>query len=249
MAVGTPECAAGRCTVEGGLFWRGQADGDADACPLHQVELSAFSIDQTETRMGDYSLCVQSGECTPYAAECESIYSTWEGDSETLPVVCVNHSQAEAYCEWVGGRLPSEAEWEKAARGEEGAVFPWGARAPLCEDANFRFVSWYCHAGIIPVGRFPETQSAFGLLDTLGNVWEWTSDYYDASWFWDADRVDPLGPDQCAMEVGGVRGDCTQRVIRGGGFNSTEQNTRASVRSMSLPDRVDVNLGFRCAYN
>lgn len=249
FSVGTAACADGRCQVPESLFWRGQANGDADACPLHQVNLSAFSIDQTETTMGAYAACVQTGSCTPYASECEHIYSDWEGDSTSLPVVCVDHTQAKTYCEWAGGRLPSEAEWEKAARGEQGAVFPWGERSPLCEDGNFRFVSWYCQAGIIPVGRYPETQSAFGLNDTLGNVWEWTADYYDAAWYREAERVDPQSPDRCAMTVGAERGDCTQRVMRGGGFNSTEDNTRASARSMAAPDRLDVNLGFRCAYD
>jgi formylglycine-generating enzyme required for sulfatase activity len=249
LAVGVVDCEAGRCVIPSGSFWRGQARGDADACPLHQVELNRFEIDQKETTRDDYLRCVQEGECTQSAPECESIYSSWAGNADALPIVCVTYAQAENYCEWAGGRLPTEAEWEKAARGSQGAVFPWGERAPLCEDANFRFVSWYCNPAIVEVGDFPESPSAFGLLDTLGNVWEWTADYYDASWYWDADRINPSGPEQCALDLGAERGDCTLRVIRGGGFNSTERQTRGSSRSMAAPDRLDINMGFRCAYD
>jgi len=249
LPVGNIQCEAGICTVEEGLFWRGQAEGDADACPLHQTELDSFQIDRAETTKGEYDLCVTDGACEPTPLECEPIYYPWEENSKHLPIVCVSHGQATAYCDWAGGRLPTEAEWEKAARGVEAATYPWGERAPLCEDANFRFVSWYCNEGIVRVGSYPETVSPFGLLDTLGNVWEWTADFYDASWYEDADRVNPAGPEQCSLSIGGERGECTHRVIRGGGFNSTEQNTRAGARSVAEPDRFDVNLGFRCAYD
>jgi sulfatase modifying factor 1 len=249
LSVGDIDCNDRRCVISTGSFWRGQASGDADACPLHQVDLDRFEIDQTETNREDYLQCVQEGGCTESSPECEYIYSSWEGNSGALPIVCVTHTQAENYCDWAGGRLPTEAEWEKAASGTEGALFPWGQRAPLCDDANFRFVSWYCNPATVEVGLYPDSQSAFGLLDTLGNAWEWTADYYDASWYWDADRSNPSGPELCALDLESERGECTRRVIRGGGFNSTEQNTRASVRSMAAPDRLDINLGFRCAYD
>jgi len=249
-AVGTVDCAEGVCTVAGGAFWRGQpGGGDADACPLHQVELSTFRIDQHETTMRDYRNCVNAGVCSDRASECDSIYSSWQGESKELPVVCVDFYQAATYCEWVDGRLPTEAEWEKAARGDEGAVYPWGSRAPLCEDANFRFVSWYCEQSVVEVGTYSATTTAYGLMDTVGNAWEWTADAYDATWYVDASREDPVGPESCSVTPGVERGECTHRVIRGGGFNSTEQNTRASMRSLSEPERYDVNLGFRCAYD
>ena len=249
QASGEANCSDGVCTVPEGLFWRGQPNGDEDACPLHQVELDAFQIDQMETSMEAYNECVNAGVCSARASECNSIYSSWEGDSDALPAVCVDHTQAATYCDWKGGRLPTEAEWEKAARGEEGAVYPWGERAPLCEDGNFRFVSWYCQQSVVEVGSYPETLTAYGLLDTLGNAWEWTADFYDATWFQEAGRSNPAGPESCAINASEERGNCTHRVIRGGGFNSTEQNTRASARSLAEPNRVDVNLGFRCAYN
>jgi formylglycine-generating enzyme required for sulfatase activity len=249
LSVGDVDCNDRRCVISTGSFWRGQASGDADACPLHQVDLDRFEIDQTETNREDYLQCVQEGGCTESSPECEYIYSSWEGNSGALPIVCVTHNQAENYCDWVGGRLPTEAEWEKAARGTEGAIFPWGGRAPLCDDANFRFVSWYCNPATVETGLYPDSESAFGLLDTLGNVWEWTADYYDASWYWDADRSNPIGPERCALDLESERGECTLRVIRGGAFNSTEQTSRANARSMAAPDRLDVNLGFRCAYD
>ena len=248
-SVGETNCSEGICAVPGGLFWRGQASGDADACPLHQVELSAFRIDQTEVSQGEYRECVDAGACKRSDDECNYIAKTWDGDSDRLPVICVDYIRASSYCEWKGGRLPSEAEWEKAARGEEGAVFPWGERAPLCEDANFRFVSWYCQQSVVEVGSYPQTVSAYGLLDTLGNAWEWTADSYDARWYWDASRVDPGEPESCAISPDADRGDCTHKVIRGGAFNTTQQNTRASVRSPAEPGRADLNLGLRCAYD
>ena len=252
QAVGEADCSEGICSISAGPFWRGQSsegEADADACPLHVVELDAFRIDQQETSMGDYNDCVDAGVCSQRDGECNSIYSNWKGDPDLLPVVCVTHSQAQTYCEWRGGRLPTEAEWEKAARGEEGATFPWGQRAPLCEDGNFRFVSWYCQQSVVEVGSYPETTTAFGLLDTLGNAWEWTADYYDATWYQVAPRTNPMSPETCAIDPLQSKGDCTHRVIRGGGFNASEQNTRASARSLSEPDRADVNLGFRCAYD
>ncbi|MEC7240031.1 MAG: formylglycine-generating enzyme family protein [Myxococcota bacterium] len=250
QAVGESNCEEGICSIPPGPFWRGQANnGDADACPLHVVEMSAYRIDEFETSMGDYNDCVDAGSCSQRDSECNSIYSNWKGDRDALPVVCVDHAQALAYCEWKGGRLPSEAEWEKAARGEEGATYPWGERAPLCEDGNFRFVSWYCQQSVVEVGSYPETTTAYGLQDTLGNAWEWTSDYYDSTWYQEASRTDPGGPEQCSIDPSQEKADCTHRVIRGGGFNATEQNTRASARSLSEPDRADVNLGFRCAYD
>ena len=110
-------------------------------------------------------------------------------------------------------------------------------------------MSWYCEQSVVEVGTYPQTASAYGLLDTLGNAWEWTADSYDARWYWDADRVDPVEPESCAMSPEADRGDCTHKVIRGGAFNTTEQNTRGSVRSPAEPDRADLNLGFRCAYD
>lgn len=250
--VGSMSCSGGICSVPAGLAWLGDDMGEPDECPPRNVEISAFSIDQTEVTRGAYAACEAAGACEAIAEHCDFWMDTIteKGDLDQLPVVCADWDQATAYCEWAGGRLPTEAEWEKAARGTDGAIWPWGEEAPLCNTANFKFASWYCFEGVVEVGFYAQSQTAYGLYDTVGNAWEWVSDYYDAHYYESAPGVDPTGPESdCHRVWGGDAGDCNDRVLRGGAYNTTESTTRGSARSNAAPDIVDVNIGFRCAYD
>ena len=162
-------------------------------------------------------------------------------------MTCLTWQQAADYCDWSGGRLPTEAEWEKAARGTDGAIWAWGAQPPTCNHANFRFVTTYCNLATVEVGSYPFT-SPFGLSDTVGNVWEWTDDWYDAGYYRDAPDLDPPGPDSCRMTPEGVKDACEYRVIRGGAYNTPESVVEGSARSIARPDITDPNIGFRCVW-
>ncbi len=255
LAVGVADCEAGICAVPAGPFVMGAAEpAFPDQCPPRWVELSAFSIDQTEVTRAAWSACHADGAC-PEAPPCESVADV--DDPDQLPVACVDHAEAAAFCAWAGGRLPTEAEWEKAARGDDGAPWAWGPQPPSCVDANFRFNSAYCKGGLVEVGsyEFPGVgaagdsgRSAYGLLDTVGNAWEWTADWYDAGYYRRAPDRDPPGPDSCSIDVDGELAACRYQVLRGGAYNTTQDTTRGSARSFGEPGLRDVNLGFRCAY-
>lgn len=256
-AVGSVDCTDGVCEVPAGDFVMGAADPSSpDQCPERRVTLSAFAIDQHEVTRGEWAACVAAGACAeppacPTKAEVQ--------DESLLPVVCVDWQEARDYCAWRGGRLPSEAEWEKAARGDEGAVWPWGPQAPACTMANFRYVTSYCRGGVVEVGTYAEVtdptasvevgRSAWGLLDTVGNAWEWVEDWYDAGRYRDAPDTDPGSPEQCRLDPEDQPGECRYRVVRGGAYNTTEATTRGSARSFADPGLRDVNLGLRCAYD
>ncbi|MFT5686000.1 MAG: sulfatase activating formylglycine-generating enzyme [Myxococcota bacterium] len=239
--VGTVDCLSGRCTVPEGPFWMGEASPESpDRCPPRPVTLSSFTVDQHEVTVGEYAACTATGSCSAQPV-CES------GEGADIPVTCVTWQDAVDYCGWAGGRLPTEAEWEKAARDEQGARWAWGGQPPTCNHANFRFVTTYCHLSLIPVGSYTQT-SAYGLSDTAGNAWEWTADHYDAGYYALAPDTDPPGPESCRLTVDGEPETCRYRVIRGGAFNTPESVIPGSARSLAAPDITDPNIGFRCAY-
>ena len=254
--VGERSCEDGRCLVPAWPFVMGAADAAApDRCPEREVSLSAFAVDQTEVTVERWSRCEADGACEALPL-CQSEAEVEDGSQ--LPVVCATWQQAVDFCAWAGGRLPTEAEWEKAARGEDAPTWPWGATPPGCFTANFRFVSGYCEGGPVEVGRYEapdlstttvaDTRSAYGLLDVTGNVWEWTADWYDAGWYRDAPEEDPGSPESCRLDPEGEPGECRYRAMRGGAFNSSEDTTHTAVRSFADPAIYDVNIGFRCAY-
>jgi len=198
-----------------------------DEKPAHQVTLSAFKLDRTEVTQAAYKTCVDAAKCSPPACG-------WDPANKAQhPVVCVDWNQAKAFCEWAGKRLPSEAEWEKAARGTDGRRYPWGGDAPTCDHANFG----ECGGTTKAVGTHALGASPFGMQDMAGNVWEWTADWYGPNNYPAAPVTDPRGP-----------ATGTVRVVRGGAFYSFPGTLRVSHRYAFDPGAVMYPyLGFRCA--
>lgn len=216
--------------VAAGEFVMGCNEAVDDACdddekPMHTVSLSAFEIEQTEVTQGQYTACVLDDACSPPAC-------AWDCEQPGLPAGCLDWQQAQDYCAWAGRRLPSEAEWEKAARGSEGALFPWGDDAPDCALAHLAG----CGDGPAPAGSLEDGASPYGALDMAGNMVEMVADWYDAEYYASSPASDPTGPSSGERYVG-----------RGGGYRSEADWLRASKRDWyDLADSA-ASLGFRCA--
>jgi formylglycine-generating enzyme required for sulfatase activity len=214
---------------------------EANEKPYHEVYLDAYKIDKFEVTAGDYEQCVDDGFCTPAATGDAFTYGL--PGKETHPISGVNWNQAKTYCEWRGKRLPTEAEWEKAARGTEGRKYPWGNEPGVsCEHAFMEDASGVdgCGTGdTAPVGSRPEGASPYGVQDMIGGVWEWAADWYDADYYASSPAKNPTGPDSGEY-----------RVARGGSWTFGKlPYMRASVRFRFRPDYASNNLGFRCAMN
>jgi formylglycine-generating enzyme required for sulfatase activity len=214
--------------IPAGDFHRGCAAAtpscNAEERPQHEVELSAYYIDRTEVTQSAYRECVRAGKCVA-----PSRGFTPEQTPE-FPVVDVSWQQAADYCAFAGKRLPTEAEWEKAARADTGRVYPWGNVEPTCELAAYTV----CGKPPGPVGTHPLGKSPYGVLDLAGGVEEWTGDWYGADYYQRSARVDPRGP-QSGVE----------RVARGGAYDPW--HIRSTARDFLVPTYTDGTLGFRCA--
>lgn len=214
--------------VTSGSFTMGCSDA-LDQMPIHEVSLSGFRIDLTETTQAAYDRCVDAGVCG--VATCANNAAAPQGAS--LAAVCVSWIDAQTYCQWRGGRLPTEAEWEKAARGTDGRQYPWGDEEPDCTRTN----ALGCAAGPEPVGSRPAGASSYGVLDMAGSVWEWVADWYGEGYYGMSPAADPSGP-----AVG------SDRVIRGGSVGTgSPVFLRSHHRDRSPPDARVLGIGFRCA--
>ena len=203
------------------------ADGNNED-PIHTIFLDSYWIDQTEVTNAMYAFCVEDGECV---APAEEDFANWR--FEDHPVSGVRWDEARAYCKWVGARLPTEAEWEKAARGTDGRTFPWG-EGVNCNLANYQ--GCIEDAGTTVVGSYESGRSPYGLYDMAGSVWEWTADWYSESYYDERPVPNPPGP-----ETG------TLRVARGGGSWGADY-IRTSARVGDDPSVLDGRaIGFRCA--
>jgi formylglycine-generating enzyme required for sulfatase activity len=204
-----------------------------DEEPVHQVALNAFSIDKTEVTNALYKACEDQGACTPPQAINSNSQSNYYGNPEfdDYPVIYVTWNQAKTYCEWRGGRLPTEAEWEKAARGTDGRTYPWGEKI---DDtfANFN----YGIGDTTAVGSYEKGKSPYGLYDRAGNVWEWVADWYSDTYYQRSPAENPPGP---------ASGD--MRVLRGGSWGLVGLSVSTSYRYASDPMETSPDLGFRCA--
>jgi serine/threonine-protein kinase len=214
--------------------------GHSDEWPPHQVRLDGFRLDRTEVTNSAYRACVEAGRCSPPRLEGSATRETYFSDPhfDAYPVIHVTWQQAQLYCAWRGGRLPTEAEWEAAARGpgREPRAYPWGNAEPDCTLANFGGPGG-CAGDTDEVGRRPAGASPFGAEDMAGNVWEWTSDWYDPFYYGESAPEDPRGPDAGS-----------HRTIRGGCWESGIDSLRVSCRGAELPSAAERNVGFRCTY-
>jgi len=212
--------------VPGGPFIMGHGGQDN---PEHEVNVSDFWIYQTEVTNQMYSYCVAVGKCSSPDPKDNPNF----GKTEYLnhPVVGVNYEQAAAYCEFVNGRLPTEAEWEKTARGPEGNIYPWGDAAPTCDLLN----TADCIKKTTEITKYPQGKSYYDAVDLAGNVYEWVADWYDPTYYGESPVDDPLGP-----EFG------TRRSVRSSGFGSSFFEAEAARRSSLQPLDHRGDLGFRC---
>jgi formylglycine-generating enzyme required for sulfatase activity len=212
--------------VPAGEFQMGSEIGSEDEQPVHAVNLNAFWIDQTEVTNAMYLACIAADGCSPLAGSSADLSA-----NPDFPVQGAAWHEAVEYCVWAGRRLPTEAEWEKAARGTDGRLFPWGNGSPSGELANFDQL----HDGVVAVGSLPAGASPYGALDMAGNVYEWVADWYGEDYYASSPSDNPHGPES------GI-----QRVLRGGAWNSRVDNLRSANRFWAFPGRNDFD-GFRCA--
>lgn len=230
-----PQTSGDMVAVPAGPFVRGATDGEPDELPVHRVNLPAFSIDRTEVTAEAYAACVAAGACPlPAGGPLRP-----DAAAGKLPAVGVSWSDAAAYCAWAGKRLPTEDEWEKAARGRDGRRYPWGDQLD-CRRGNFgnfggdgRCAAAGAPGEPIAVGSFASGASPYGALDMAGNVWEWVVDRYHVDAYRGVHPTESGVPDL--------------RVLRGGGCCSIFGLPRAADR-LALPKGYrDVDIGFRCA--
>ena len=219
--------------VPAGAFNMGSSAGTADEQPEHSVSLDAYWIDKTEVTNEMYSQCVQSGSCLKPYNQSNTHFNYYPDPTyANYPVIDLKWSSARAYCAWAGRRLPTEAEWEKAARGTDGRTYPWGNILP-----NNSLLNYNNPVGdTVRVGSFPNGASPYGALDMAGNVTEWVADWYDAGYYGISPQSNPPGP---------VTGQ--YKVLRGGSWHSDVYSIRSADRHYIAPDTRDIVIGFRCA--
>jgi len=234
----------GMVLIPAGAFWMGCNETKDTNClddekPYHEVTLSAYKIDMTEVTVEAYRMCVTAAACS--AASDGPSHCNWAVEGrDNHPINCVTWDNAKEYCEWAGKRLPTEAEWEKAARGTDGRKYPWGNVEPTCDYAVMYGNGDYgCGAyGTWEVcSKSPAGDSPYDLCDMAGNVWEWVSDGYASDYYTSSPASNPTGPSYSTP------------VFRGGCWDNFDDfySLRASNRDTAGPMIVGDGLGFRCA--
>jgi len=213
--------------VPGGAFLMGYQN--FVNTPEKEVTLSDYWIYSSEVTNRQYALCVNAGKCVPPNPEQNPVFGNYR--FVNTPVVGVNYQQSADYCAFVNGRLPTEAEWEKAARGPEGNLFPWGDAGPACDLLNFNF----CNGKILDIQSYPGGVSYYGLFDMAGNVREWVADWYSPKYYTDGPSQDPLGP-----QTG------EKRSIRSSSFADSADFAYPAHRFSLKPIESLDDLGFRC---
>lgn len=234
--------------VPAGEFEMGAEGGaaEADEGPKHKVHLDAYLIGKYEVTNKQYHMFVKAtGHRIPQNC-CEPKYTIWKGDSPLdgtgdLPQMNISWDDAAAFCKWVGGRLPTEAEWEKAAKGTDGRIYPWGNDSPMSGNrANFSFepVSvWEGLASLAKKDQYEFGKSPYGAYEMAGNVWEWVSDWYDEAYYKNSPAKNPQGP-----------ANGKTKVIRGGSWRNSADTIRVTNRNgKHEPSDRRVYIGARCA--
>jgi formylglycine-generating enzyme required for sulfatase activity len=262
-----PDCPGGECLVSAGPFWMG-VNRDGTQCPAnvldprgneitiwevpcHVVDIPAYFIERDEVTNGRYQTyleavgvdCVNPSDGRPCAPASDTAGRYWctfgIAGKEDYPVTCLTWAQADGYCRWGGGRLCSEAEWEKAARGTDGRLYPWGNERPSCGFAILS-ESYDLHSGcgtdmFFPVGSRTAGASPYGVMDMLGNAAEWTQDWFHFSY-------DGAPTDGTAWDVQEFK----LKSVRGGSTRSIDVDLASSYRDRADPDLVQELVGFRC---
>ena len=236
------DCLNGMCAPENmvgvpaGQFWMGCNEAVDSDCgdsefPYHQVDVPVFSIDATEVSVSAYQQCEAIGLCpTP---DVGSVYCTWgEVGKEDHPVNCISLDAAASYCEWRGKRLCTEAEWEKAARGTDERIYPWGDEQPTCEIAAMVG----CPGDTVPVESYADVPSPYGAIQLAGNVYEWVQDCLHTSY--------TNAPDDGSAWLEDCQYD--SHIWRGGAFTSPAYYLRTSCRQGDPPETTHSSVGFRC---
>jgi len=218
----------------------GDRDGGRDEYPRHDVFVNNFYIDKFELTNGRYLEFVKATNHRIPQNPKNATRNLWQGDTITeslidRPVINVDWADANDYCQWAGKRLPTEAEWEKAAKGTADRRFPWGNVEPTNKHLNFN-QQWIGEKTLMPVGSYELGKSPFGVYDMAGNVWEWVNDWYDAKYYEKSPAKNPTGP---------VSG--TKRVLRGSGWENETPTVRIFTRVEGDPANRNESTGFRCA--
>ncbi|HEU4685459.1 MAG TPA: formylglycine-generating enzyme family protein [Nitrospira sp.] len=224
--------SASMVLIPAGPFMMGRPDAAADEQPVHRVLLGAFYIDGHEITVAEYAKFLEEEDVDPPLLWQE----TRNGDHLQKPVLGVDWYDAGSYCRWSNKRLPTEAEWEKAARGTDGRMYPWGNAPPAPRHANFGREKGQGYSAVATVGSFGDGRSPYGVLDMAGNVWEWVADRYDEHYYQHSPENNPRGPASGPL-----------RVLRGGAWNSAAPIIAATNRSAHVPSVRRGDVGFRCA--
>ncbi len=235
----TPETAPVSDTplvaIPEGEFLMGAGGSDAleDEKPQHRVWLDRFDIDLHEVTTAQYAAFLAQDKRAP----------PWQWESVELaihrdrPVVGVSWNDADAYCRWRGKRLPTEAEWEKAARGTDGRLYPWGNEAPTPDRANFALGARFSYSqALMPVRHYETGVSPYGLYHMAGNVWEWVADWYEAGYYEKSPERNPKGPESGSF-----------KVLRGGSWSDLPKYLLTYGRFKLAPETRNSYTGFRCA--
>ena len=235
----------------GGQFTMGSISGKTWEKPAHKVRLSPYKMSRSEITVAQYRACVVRGVCSEtikgdsFGTRCH-----WgRRDRGTMPINCVNWAQADTFCRWAGGRLPTEAEWEYAARsGTRSFPYPWGTEAPDCKRVVMKTSGGAtgCNAQTYgrktwPVCSKPAGSNAFGVCDLAGNVFEWTADRFDANYYQNSPTHNPKGPQATTAAA-----KKSFFVVRGGSYVDRTSNVQAFRRFRDPATNQKANVGIRC---
>jgi formylglycine-generating enzyme len=230
--------------VPAGRFSMGGDDDEQDERPVHAVHLDAFYMDRYEVTIARYA---KFRSASPRAAPFKWEEADLRADGER-PVTGVSWEDARDYCESAGKRLPSEAEWEKAARGTDGRRYPWGSSDPTSAHGNFdQCCKWIGYATLAVVGSFEKGRSPYGIDDMATNLSEWTADWYGKDYYKNSPALNPKGPSVAEEKGASLFGNFDHRVVRGGSWTSGPKALRTTFRAHSRPTFRHGNVGFRCA--
>lgn len=219
--------------IPDGWFTMGSEQGDKDEIPVHRVYLDAFYIDETPVTNAEYKLFLDANPAYPAPSGWDRAERTFPPRRANEPVVTVSWDDANAYAHWADKELPTEAQWEKAARGTEMRLYPWGdefdpTRCNSWENTIFDTTDVTLFA--------PRGNSPYGVMDMAGNVWEWCADWYAADYYAHSPSHNPAGPNHGVL-----------RVLRSSAWSSDRASLRAENRHFYDPDCRNILVGFRCA--